>query len=225
MSDCKKTSRKATLYTNCEDFIKAQHINLYHYLLYSTTVNTVWFLDTISSDFLHTPEQKQSPHVAARFFFIYTHTTTHTHTGTHKQTTSQHETTIPDFIICQIGNNEAPRFHKTCYNTATRRPTLVITPCFNHTAWRTQTHAHTGSSENLIKVGSPWQPVSLFIYLFISVNTRSLYSGNVKRGIISSTWLPNWALIEMKSVARAETLRIKRVGVSSLTINHRRARH
>lgn len=86
MSDCKKTSRKATLYTNCEDFIKAQHINLYHYLLYSTTVNIVWFLDTISSDFLHTPEQKQSPHVAARFFFISnTHNHNHKHTPRHTQ--------------------------------------------------------------------------------------------------------------------------------------------
>lgn len=48
---------------------------------------------------------------------------------------------------------------------------------------------------------------SLCLYLFISVNTRSLYSGNVKRSIISWTWLPNWALIDMKSVARAEALR------------------
>lgn len=148
----------------------------------------------------------EAVHTCRHTFFFFPSCYSHIHT--HKQTTSLHEITFPDFIIRQIGRNETElvQENETCYNTVTKWQSHIITPALSIRV-ETHTHTHRERAKALkiwlrsARLGSPC------LYLFISVNKRSLYSGNVKRSIISRTWLPNWALIDMKSVARAEASR------------------
>lgn len=153
---------------------KTQHMNLY-YLLYSRILSTVWFLGDISSKCACASEQmKQSTRVGTLFFSLATHTYTHTEANN-----------LPAW-------NNLPWFH---YSSNRKKWDGELVPfsqdmlqhchqmaksynytCFDHTV-ETHTHIHIErereSTENLIKVGSPWQPVSLFIYL--SKHTLTLF--------------------------------------------------
>ncbi len=159
-------------------------MNLY-YLLYSRKRNTVWFRRHFFQMCLCVWTDEEV-HTCRHTFFslsLLTHTHTHTHTGTHTQGEANN---LPAW-------NNLPWFHYSsnrkkwdrelvhfsqdmlqhCHQMA---KSYNYTFCFDHTVEK-HTHIHTWrereSTENLIKVGSPWQPVSLFIYL--SKHTLTLF--------------------------------------------------
>lgn len=149
------------------------------YLLNSRILNTVWFLGDISSKCACASEQMKQVHTCRHIFFLSLSRYSHTHTHTQANNLPAWNN-LPWFHYSsnrkKWDGELAPFSQDMLQHCHQMAKSYNYTFCFNHrveTHTYTHTHRERESTENLIKVGLSWQPVSLFIYL--SKHTLTLF--------------------------------------------------